>query len=305
MSSFMKKKLFFLFILVLIFGVFVFIRFFYLNKKDETGVLKIISSPNTSIFINNVATGATPYEGRHPVDEYIIKLIPEGTATETASWSGKVSVYKNALTYISRELGSSDINSAGEIFTIIKMEDPPTNAQFGEIYVETEPQGSIVYLDNDEKGVSPAIMKDIPKGDHELSISMPGFFSRTRKINIDAGYKVNAYIKLAIDESQKKLLEEKKKKEATDSAQLKKKEVVVIKNTPSGWLRVREEPSITASEAAQVNEDEKYDILEEKSGWYKIEYDQENEKQGWISGEYAIKQEEDEEQKEEEEEEED
>lgn len=298
----MKKKLLFLFILVVIFAAFVFIRFFYLNKKEETGILKIISSPNTSIFINNVATGRTPFEDRYPVDEYIIKLIPEGTATDTASWSGKVSVYKNALTYISRDLGSSDINSSGEIFTIIKMEHPPKNAQFGEIYVETEPQGSIVHLDNDEKGVSPAIMKDIPKGDHELSISMPGFFSRTRKINIDAGHRVNAYIKLSIDESQKKLQEEEKKKEATESAELKEKEVVIIKNTPSGWLRVREEPSITASEVAQVNEDEKYDILEEKNGWYKIEYDRENEKQGWISGEYAVKQEENEEEENEEEE---
>jgi len=298
----MKKKLFFFFILIVIFGVFVFIRFFYLNKKEETGILKIISSPNTSIFINNVATGRTPFEDRFPADKYIIKLIPEGTATDTASWSGKVSVYKNALTYISRDLGSSDISSSGEIFTIIKMEHPPTNAQFGEIYVETEPQGSIVHLDNDEKGVSPAIMKDIPKGDHELSISMPGFFSRTRKINIVAGHKVNAYIKLSIDESQKKLQEEKKEKEATDSAELNEKEVVIIKNTPSGWLRVREEPKITASESAQVNEDEKYDILEEKDGWYKIEYDQENEKQGWISGEYAVKQEENEEEENEEEE---
>ncbi len=147
--------------------------------------------------------GRTPFESKYKVGEYILKLIPEGTATEAVSWTGKIRVNKNALTYVNRELGSSDITSSGEIFTTSKMEKSPKNSGYGEIYVETEPEGAIVTLDNDEKGVAPLLMENVLRGDHELAVFMPGFFRRTQKINVDPGYRVNAYFKLAIDESQR------------------------------------------------------------------------------------------------------
>jgi len=65
------------------------------------------------------------------------------------------------------------------------------------------------------------------------------------------------------------------------------KPYVLIKETPTGWLRVRMEPSTTATEAAKVNPGEKYPLLEEKGGWYKIRYS--GDKEGWISAQYATK----------------
>ena len=76
-------------------------------------------------------------------------------------------------------------------------------------------------------------------------------------------------------------------KEATESAKEKEKITIKIKETGTGFLRVREEPSISASEAAQVKPGEEFDVLEEKNSWYKIEY--EENKEGWVSGEYAEK----------------
>ncbi len=204
----MKGKLILLTLLIAGFIIFVFVRFFLLNSQNEMGRIKVVSSPVASVFINNVASGKTPFEDKYKVGEYILKLIPEGNATDTASWQDKIKIYRNALTYVNRELGTSDVTSAGEIFTTTKMDTPAKNRDLGEIYVETEPQGAIVYLDNDEKGVSTLILSDVMKGDHELSVFMPGFLRRTQKVNVDAGYKVVAMFKLAIDESQK----------ATDSA---------------------------------------------------------------------------------------
>ena len=149
----MKAKLTLLFIFFILFIGYVAVKFFVLDKKAANGQLKIVSSPTTSVFINNVAVGKTPFYDKYKIGEYILKLIPEGTATETASWQGKINVYKNSLTYINRELGSSDISSAGEILTVTKMDKPAKNANYGEIYVETEPQGAIINLDNDEKGI--------------------------------------------------------------------------------------------------------------------------------------------------------
>ncbi len=286
----MKGKLTLLLILVVLFVGFVGVRFFLLDKKNETGQLKIISSPTTSVFINNVAVGKTPFYDKYKTGDYILKLIPEGTATDTASWQGKIYVYKNSLTYVNRELGNSDISSAGEILTVTKMEKTPKKSNQGELYVETEPQGAIVYLDNDEKGVAPLILEEVIHGEHELSVFLPGFLRRTQKINIEAGYRVNVSFKLAIDPQAKSLSSSKitEDKIATESAEtVSGTTKVIIKDTPTGWLRVREEPTINASESARVNPGDTFDLLEEKDNWYKIEY--EKDKTGWISAEYAVK----------------
>lgn len=280
-----KKKLILLSILILLFVSFVGVRYFLLDAKNVDGRLKVVSSPTAAVFINSVAVGKTPYEDKQKEGEYILKLIPEGIASDTASWQGKVNIYRNSLTYINRELGSTDIQSAGEIFTVTKSEKTSDGSK-GEISIDTDPQGAIVYLDNDEKGIAPTILADVPKGEHEVSVFMPGFFRRTQKINVDPGYRVNAIFKLAVDQSQKPPSPSPSPSEASDSASLKKGEIT-INDTPTGFLRVREEPTINASESAQVKPGDKFAILDEKDGWYQIEY--EKGKQGWISGEYATK----------------
>jgi len=280
-----KKKLILLLILVVLFAGFVAVRFFFLNSQNVYGRIRVVSSPSATVFINNLVVGRTPFEDKYKTGDYIMKLIPEKTATETASWQGKIQVYKNALTYVNRELGTSDLGSAGEIFAITKMDK---SSSTGEIYVETEPQGAIVYLDNDEKGVAPLILTQVVKGDHELSVFMPGFLRRTQKVNVDAGYKVNASFKLGFDPNQKQLssLSPPPDKTATTSA-VSTKEQVKIKDTPTGWLRVRTEPSVNASESAKVNPGETYDILSEKEGWYEIQYDLKN--TGWVYSQYVEK----------------
>ena len=280
----MKNKLSLLLILVLLFVVFVAVRFFIFDKQNEYGKMKIISSPAASVFLNSTLIGKTPYEDKYKVGEYLLKLIPETTATDTASWNGKINIYKNSLTYVNRELGSSDIASAGEIFTTVKMTKKPQNAGSGEVYVETEPQGAIITLDSDEKGVAPAIMENVLRGEHELSVFMPGFFRRTQKVNVDSGYRVNAAFKLAIDQSSP-LAKVTEDKQATSSAKTAKTKIT-IKDTPTGWLRVREEPTLNASESGKVNPGETFDLLDEQDGWYKINFDG---KDGWISSQYSMK----------------
>ena len=293
----MKGKLSLLLILVLLFVGFVAVRFFIFDKQNEYGKLKIISSPTASVFLNSTLIGKTPYEDKYKVGEYLLKLIPETTATDTASWNGKINVYKNSLTYVNRELGSSDIASAGEIFTTAKMTKKPQSAGSGEVYVETEPQGAIITLDSDEKGVAPAIMENVLRGDHELSVFMPGFFRRTQKVNVDPGYRVNAAFKLAIDQSSSFTKEsDDKTKVTSDGGNATNKTYVKIRDNPQGWLRVRVDSSIDATESAKVKPGERYEFLDEKTGWFKIKYNDNKDglvegdfTEGWVSSEYSSK----------------
>jgi len=288
----MKNKLMLLLVLVLLFVGFVLVRYFVFDKSNEYGKLKIISSPGASVFVNNTIIGKTPYDDKYKVGEYLLKLIPEGTATETASWNGKIKVYKNAMTYVNRELGSSDITSSGEVFTTEKMATSSDSS--GEVYVETEPQGAIVTLDSDEKGTAPLILSSVSKGEHELSVYMPGFFRRTEKINVDSGYRVNASFKLALDPTQQKL--EDKTKVASSSSSKNTTNYITIKSNEQGWLRVRADGMIDATEEAKVKVGEKYELLDEKTGWYKIKFNDNKDglvsgefAEGWISSEYSSK----------------
>lgn len=280
----MKKKLFLLLILILGFATFVFLR--DVLFKGVQGRLKIISSPVASVFLNNAAIGRVPFDQKMKEGEYMLKLIPEGDATSAASWQGKINIYKNSLTFVDRELGSSDNTSAGVILNLKKMTTSAETANTGQVEVSTSPAGAIVYLDNDEKGNDPLTLNDVPRGEHELSVFIPGFFRKTQKINVESGFLTMANFKLARDPQYKKITETKKSKTATDSAKLKKT-FVVVRNTETGFLRVRSEPSLSASESARVKPNDKFELLDEKDGWFKINYDASQ--SGWILGQYAGK----------------
>ena len=57
--------------------------------------------------------------------------------------------------------------------------------------------------------------------------------------------------------------------------------------TGLGWLRVRGEPSLNGPEIGKVNTGEKFEMVEEKSDWYKIKMS--DGQIGWISAQYAKK----------------
>ena len=283
----MKGKLILLTVLIVLFIAFVGIKYLILGSQNQIGRIKIISSPRATVFLNSVASGQTPFDRELKSGEYMIKLIPQGEATSAASWQGKVKISQNSLSYVNRELGSSDITSAGEIFTIAPMEKKPKDSNLGEISVETDPAGAIVYLDNDEKGVASLIMTDVPRGQHELSIYIPGFFRRTQKINVEGRYRVNAVFKLAIDESQKPPTSNAQPTPATDSAKPGKKIFVKVVDTPTGFLRVRKEASSDSEEIGRVKPGDQLEVVDQADVWYQVKYD--GEKTGWVSSEFVEK----------------
>ncbi|CAN5196804.1 hypothetical protein BH09PAT2_BH09PAT2_08760 [soil metagenome] len=294
----MKKKLYIILILLALFAVFIAIRFYIFPQKAATGRIRIISSPGAGVFIDNAAVGKTPHDATLKPGDYQIKLIPEGESTNTVAWEGKVTVYENALTFISRELGTSELTSAGEVLTITKM-DSKANGDTGEIYIDTDPTGGIVYLDSDQKGIAPIKLSDVAIGDHEVSVYLPGFFRRSQKVHVDKGHTLNAKFKLALDKSHKTLEDELLDKQKAASEEAKKKEeanktsetpapsekTLTIKETPTGFLNVRAEPSVSGEVIDKVNPEDTFTYTDEKNGWYKIKLASGEE--GWVSGDYV------------------
>ncbi len=289
----MKRKMIVLGALVGAFVLFVLARFFIFDSPSATGRIEILSSPTAGVFINDVGVGKTPYKDWFvEPGEYSIRLIPEGEETESVAWEGKVSIHAHTLTYVSREMGTSAITSAGEILTVVKMDSKPSG-ETGEVELVTDPPGAIVFLNNEEKGVAPLILQDVPVGEHELAVYLPGFFRRTKKIKVPKkGFRVQVSIHMALDKTHKTLEEELKKAaiEATKEAELAKKEEVntktlTILDTPTGFLNVRAEPSVSGDKVAEVTPGEEYTYSEEDGGWYKILLG--GEENGWVHGDYV------------------
>ncbi len=266
-----------IFLVVLIFGGY---KLLSLKSSGIAG-LKVISSPNASIFLNDKLLGKTPYDDKYASGEYILKLIPEGISDQTISWQGKINLNPSLLTYVNRELGTSELTSAGEILVLEKISQSQT--QLG---IVSQPDGATVLVDGQEKGSTPLSPIEITAGEHEVAVSSPGFSGRTVRILAVTGFKLSANIQLALAPGQEI--------PATASAttiQTKDKEMarpyVLIKDTPTGFLRVRVASSLSATEAAQVKPGEKYPFVDQKEGWFQITYETGN--NGWVSSSYAQK----------------
>ncbi|MBI4067751.1 PEGA domain-containing protein [Candidatus Gottesmanbacteria bacterium] len=252
---------------------------YFTSQGGGLGGLRVVSTPTASVFLAEKLLGRTPYEDKLKSGEYIVKLIPEGNNNSATTWQGKVTLNPGVLTFVNRELGSTDLNSAGEILTLEKISEK--DAQIAAL---TSPDGAIISLDGQEKGAAPLILRNVSVGDHDISVSSSGFNTRTIKVRTTEGYKLTANFQLAVAGGVS----------ATPSAAPSSpdeidKPYVTIKETPVGFLRVRTAPSIQATEAAQIKPGEKYPLLDEESGWYKIRYQED--KEGWISGTYATKEE--------------
>ena len=303
----MKRKFAFLLVLVGILVLAIAGVKFIGGRTKKQGVLKVQSTPVASVFLDNKSIGRTPFEQKTDTGEYTIKLTPDSAVGQASSWQGTIRVGPSLLTYVNGDLAESEFATAIDILWLERI----TNRE-SELSVTTNPDGTTVVVDNETKGIAP-ISFGLKPGDHTLIVTSPGFVTRTVKIKTSAGYKLNANIKMALGPGGDLSVA----KEATPSPTGKTtptgspkatptktasssaiipdppKPFVIIKDTPTGYLRVRGDANVSAKELGRVNPDEKYTFSDSKTAsgsstlWYQIKYDGKN--SGWVSGQYVEK----------------
>lgn len=251
---------------------------FFILRREKTAGLKIESTPTASVFLDDRLVGKTPYEDRISSGDYILKLIPENTSESTTSWQGNITLNPSVLTYVNRDLGQSELNSAGEIVTLEKIDEAEA-----QISVFTKLESATVILDGQKREKTPVLIRDVIPGDHDIGVSSPGFIDRSVSIQAISGYKVVLDFQLAVAPESQKTSDESKQEE-TENADNPR---VKINDTPTGFLRVREGPSTATKELTKVSPGDEFVLVGEENGWFKIEYEESRE--GWISGRYASK----------------
>ncbi|MFH0863591.1 MAG: PEGA domain-containing protein [Candidatus Gottesmanbacteria bacterium] len=301
----MYKKIIFIIIGVILLagGIFLGIQSF---SSQGPARLKVTSTPVSTIFLDTQHLGKTPYEKEVTSGEYTLKLIPDDGIYP--SWETKIKITSGVLTFINHDFNTQELTSAGEILTLEKI-----TGQKAEIAVISTPESAAVSLDGISRGNTPLMLADIEPGDHEISVSASGFISRGIKVKTTPGYKLVVSFQLALSTaspsasplpevspsgspkatpkaspspSPKVSPKASPKPTVSPSAELARPYITVL-DTPTGFLRVRIEPSTSATEAAQIKPGESYPLLDQQNGWYKIKYS--GNETGWISGQYAEK----------------
>ncbi len=289
----MKRTVFLIIVLTLIFlviGLIVKNTFF----KPANAALKIDSIPSANIFLDGKPLGKTPYEEKNlPPGEKNLKLVPEGGSFYP--WETKIKLTSKTETVVKREFRESEAKSSGEIISLEKGIDKKTAS----LSIVSIPDSVRVSLNGEDKGFTPLVLEKLSQDEVSILFSSPGFREKTIRTKLFPGFRTNILVKLAEEEEK---TEEKGEEESTAEPKATStpspksvsptvtpppRPYIEIKNTPTGWLRVRLEPSTSASEAAKVYPGEKYPLLEEKLGWYKIEYKKGEE--GWVAGQYCEK----------------
>ncbi|MBU2051839.1 PEGA domain-containing protein [Patescibacteria group bacterium] len=278
----------------------------------KKAALSVNTTPRASVFLDGEHLGQTPYYSEAlKAGEFVLKIVPESTGQALTPWEGRVSLAPGILTVVNRELGLTQDDSSGEILSFEPLADKNTVS----VSVVTTPDGAVVNLDGEPRGFAPLTLDNVTEGDHILLVSSPGFKERTIKAKTVKGHKLIASVQLGRETPAAAGPTDEAAEEATPSASPQvspsptglptptaspkaspksspttgqlPRPYAQIKSPDTGWVRVRSEASTSGEELTKVNDGEQYPLVDEQSGWYKIEY--ETGKNGWISGQYAEK----------------
>jgi len=260
----MFRKLLFTFSLVLVVIILSACKAIGFNKP---AALQITSKPEASVFLDGKHLGKTPfYSDQLKVGEYAIKV-----TVSDAKYVGKISLTEGTLTVVNRELNNNFLAQSGENLSLI-------NGQKG-VFIVSFPSEADITIDGRYFGKTPNLVEDLEEGDHTILLSKLGYIEREFAIHSSPKYQVLADVTLA-SQLAKGIGANQQEPKAP------KVEHIVVLQTPQGFLRVRREPALSASEIGQVNSGDEFEIIQKTEKWFQINFEG---KLGWISATYAKK----------------
>ncbi|MBI2031507.1 MAG: PEGA domain-containing protein [Candidatus Levybacteria bacterium] len=255
---------------------------FYLNRKTGKGALQVTAVPESKVYLNGKLIGITPLckcnsSDMLPVGDYNVQIAPNQSGLRP--YGEKITINRATLSVIDRNFGDSTLSS-GSVITL----EPLSDKKALEIMVISFPDKSSVFIDNNLVGITPLILKNVTESDHDLKLTKTGYLDKSIRIRTAMGFRLKSIVTLGINPDISSPSAAPDSRAVTPSPSVSK---VVILDTPTGFLRVREESSVGSLEIDRVNPGDIFDLISEEEGWFEIKL--KNGKTGWISSQYAEK----------------
>lgn len=253
-------------------------------QSNGSGALQVTSIPKSSVYLNGRLIGTTPLckcDGKNmlAIGDYTIRLVPVDTSLSGDVFEQKITISKAVLTVVDRTFGPG-ATANGSVITLTPLTDPKQ----AHLSVVSFPSGVDVSVDESPKSKTPYALSMITESDHDLTLSKIGYKDKNIRIHTVNGYLLSVVAFLGVDPSALN---------SSPSAQLASpsvapgKQMIVISETPTGFLRVHQEASITSAEIAQVKPGQEFVLEQENGKWYQIKLP--DGKLGWVSSDYAEK----------------
>ena len=286
----MKRRIFLVIAVLLIsIGIFIIVRLVsqIVLPKGKGGLL-VTSSVEANVFLNDRPIGKTP-----------LSLIDSDQVIQSGTYDLKISPLKGEQPYLVKipinpgvltAVDRTFLTGAFSSASILYFEK--INDEDAQLFISSVPDNALITIDGESRGVTPLDIKDIPQSEHEVEIEKNGFAKKTIRIRAVAGYKLVLNTIIGTESDLTDLPQEEitpsPASGGTTPTQAPNVPKVVIIETPTGFLRVRSNPSTSSSEIGRVNPGETYELVDENETWYKIKLASGVE--GWISSTYADKQ---------------
>lgn len=248
-------------------------------KPRGRGALQVTTNTRAQVFLDNKPIGETPLcrceqNETLPQGLYELKIVPNDKSVSPFSF--RVEINPGVLTAVDRTFLPGSFSSA-YILTLKK-----TDARDSQVFVASIPDEALVSLDGDSKGVTPLTLKGVSASEHETEIQKQGFAKKTVRIRTVPSYKLILNVILGAEGE----IDETQDVTPTPTAiPAVSENTVLIKSTPTGFLRVRKDPSTGSEEIGRVSPGETYKFIDENESWFKIELP--DGKQGWVSKIYT------------------
>lgn len=226
--------------------------------------LKITSIPDQAdIYFDNELTGKTPFEeANFKKREVTIKLV-----AKDSKWEGQVRLNPGTWTLVQRKLSPDSATGSGEILALEKGEG---------VSIISAPVGATIDLDGVSIGLTPLTI-NVAEGEHIFVLKKNNFLSESIKASIPNGYHLTINVDLAITEADLSSM-------ALPVVSTTSK--VKVRSTPTGFLRVRDKPSLLGKEIGRVVPGDELLLLEEQPSWDKVRLS--NGEEGYVSALYII-----------------
>jgi len=238
--------------------------------KDRAG-LRIVSQPLAQVKIDGQLLGQTPFQTEQfEVGDHLISLetISEGGA-KVQKWQGYVPLNTGTVTVVNRELSVNEATASGEVIALKSGKG---------VSIVSTPTGADVNLDGKPVGKTPLLLIDVVSGDHTFVLSHNNYLNRSVQAATVDNFQLILRVDLALSEADLTKV---------NTEPLQSSPQVVIKNTPTGFLRVRANATASSAEIGLVKPGETVSLLEEAAGWYRVRLT--DGKEGYISATYATK----------------